>query len=221
MPAEVPVEPVVSIEPEQPDISTQVADKIQEIRFYISQEMWEQAKAAILDLTELAPDAPEVTELIAEISAGQAKGRHAAGGHADRDRRSSCCFCSDRSRGAFCCGTTSCGACDRRSTGSCTASGCAGPGKCSRHRGAAQAKVSQSSATPAAQAAAQSTEDILGDFLQDLEKSDLADFAPKEPHRAHVTPAPAMAAAQAPVIETLEWRHEGYGIRQRAKRYPF
>ena len=72
MPAEVPTEPVISIEPEQPDISTQVADKIQEIRFYISQEMWDQAKAAILDLTELAPDAPEVTELIAQVSKGQA-----------------------------------------------------------------------------------------------------------------------------------------------------
>src|SRR4029077_3520971 len=71
MPVEAPLEPVVSIEPEQPDIST-VADKIQEIRFYISQEMWDQAKAAILDLTELAPDAPEVTELIAQVSKGQA-----------------------------------------------------------------------------------------------------------------------------------------------------
>ncbi len=78
MTAEVPLEPVVSIEPKQPDVSAQVADKVQEIRFYITQQMWEQAKAAILDLTELAPDAPEVTKLIAEISAGQAKGRAAA-----------------------------------------------------------------------------------------------------------------------------------------------
>ena len=72
MPAEAPLEPVVSIEPEQPDVSTQVADKVQEIRFYISQAMWDQAKAAILDLTELSPDAPEVTELIAQVSKGQA-----------------------------------------------------------------------------------------------------------------------------------------------------
>ena len=72
MPVEAPLEPVVSMEPEQPDLSTQVADKIQEIRFYISQEMWDQAKAAILDLTELSPDAPEVTELIAQVSRGQA-----------------------------------------------------------------------------------------------------------------------------------------------------
>ncbi|HEY2390357.1 MAG TPA: tetratricopeptide repeat protein [Candidatus Angelobacter sp.] len=57
------------------DSSAQVEEKIQEIQFYITQEMWEPAKAAILDLTELAPDAPEVTELIATVSAGQAKSK--------------------------------------------------------------------------------------------------------------------------------------------------
>ena len=75
---EVPLEPEVSIEPEQPDLSAQVADKIQEINFYISQQMWDQAKTAILDLTELAPDAPEVTDLIAQVSKGQAKAAQAA-----------------------------------------------------------------------------------------------------------------------------------------------
>src|ERR1051325_2321901 len=43
-PAQAAPEPVVSIEPEQPDLVTQVADKIQEISFYISQQMWDQAK---------------------------------------------------------------------------------------------------------------------------------------------------------------------------------
>jgi tetratricopeptide (TPR) repeat protein len=57
------------------DSSAQIEEKIQEIQFYITQEMWEPAKAAILDLTELAPDAPEVTELIAAVSAGQAKSK--------------------------------------------------------------------------------------------------------------------------------------------------
>ncbi|MGB9123303.1 MAG: tetratricopeptide repeat protein, partial [Candidatus Angelobacter sp.] len=72
MAAEVSLEPVVPMEPDRPDVAAQVADKIQEIHFYISQQMWDQAKAAILDLTELAPDAPEVTELIAQVSKGQA-----------------------------------------------------------------------------------------------------------------------------------------------------
>jgi tetratricopeptide (TPR) repeat protein len=49
------------------------AEKIQEAEFYISQEMWDAAKKAILELTEIAPDAPEVTELIAAASAGQSR----------------------------------------------------------------------------------------------------------------------------------------------------
>jgi len=48
-----------------------IADKIQEVHFYISQTMWEEAKRAILDLTEIAPNAPEITVLISAVSAGQ------------------------------------------------------------------------------------------------------------------------------------------------------
>src|SRR5215472_11642111 len=54
------------------------ASKIEEIRFFISQQMWDPAKKAILDLTEISPDTPEVTELIAAVSAGQAKAATAA-----------------------------------------------------------------------------------------------------------------------------------------------
>src|ERR1044071_2604175 len=79
--AQEPVQPVaVQFEPAkeaEADLSPLIADKVQEIRFYITQQMWEPAKEAILDLTELAPDAPEVTELIAEVSAGQAKAKPA------------------------------------------------------------------------------------------------------------------------------------------------
>ena len=70
--AEVQPEPATQAKATE-DLSTQVSDKVQEIRFYITQEMWDSAKSAILDLTELAPDAPEVTELIAQVSAGQLK----------------------------------------------------------------------------------------------------------------------------------------------------
>jgi tetratricopeptide (TPR) repeat protein len=49
------------------------AEKIQEIEFYIAQEMWDAAKKAILDLTEIAPDAPEVTQFISKVSAGQSR----------------------------------------------------------------------------------------------------------------------------------------------------
>jgi tetratricopeptide (TPR) repeat protein len=54
------------------------AEKIQEAQFYISQERWEDAKKAILDLTEIAPDAPEVTDLIAAVSSGQSRAAAAA-----------------------------------------------------------------------------------------------------------------------------------------------
>ena len=54
------------------------AEKIQEIQFYIGQEMWDLAKKAILDLTEIAPDAPEITKLISAVSAGQARAAAAA-----------------------------------------------------------------------------------------------------------------------------------------------
>lgn len=87
--AELPVQPAQEAVEEEPavhevelvpapaasgsNLSSQIADKIQEIHFYITQEMWEPAKSAILDLTELAPDAPEITQLIAAVSAGQSK----------------------------------------------------------------------------------------------------------------------------------------------------
>jgi tetratricopeptide (TPR) repeat protein len=54
------------------------AEKVQEIQYYLSQEMWEAAKKAILDLTEIAPDAAEITEFIAAVSAGQSRAAAAA-----------------------------------------------------------------------------------------------------------------------------------------------
>ncbi|HYL92823.1 MAG TPA: tetratricopeptide repeat protein [Alphaproteobacteria bacterium] len=61
------------IEVKAPDVSTALAEKVEEIRFYIAQGMWEPAKAGVLDLTEIAPDAPEIDQLMAEVVAGQTK----------------------------------------------------------------------------------------------------------------------------------------------------
>src|SRR5499427_9156737 len=61
-----------------PSPADAAASKIEEIRFFISQQMWDPAKKAILDLTEISPAAPEVTALIAAVSAGQAKAATAA-----------------------------------------------------------------------------------------------------------------------------------------------
>ena len=57
----------------QPDLHSQMAEKIQEANFYISQQMWEPAKKSVNDLAELSPDAPEINELMAAVIAGQGR----------------------------------------------------------------------------------------------------------------------------------------------------
>jgi tetratricopeptide (TPR) repeat protein len=200
MAAEVPLEPVVSIEPDQPDVAAQVADKIQEIHFYISQQMWDQAKAAILDLTEIAPDAPEVTELIAQVSKGQAKAAPASvAARPIEIEEAPAAFAPIEVEEPFVPEplltvpviedrpviAQAAPAMELENVLDIVEPPKATPAKVPSHA--------------AAQAAAQSTEDILGDFLQDLEKSDLADFAPKPtPSAPPPTLEPVMAAAAVP-----------------------
>jgi pilus assembly protein FimV len=201
--AKVPLEPVASIEPAQVDVSAQAADKVQEIRFYISQQMWEPAKAAILDLTELAPDAPEVTQLIAEVSTGQGKATSAAVEAtpvevedapvafvpievvepSSSERRPAIPVIEEQPAAAA------------QSTPALDLENILDIPKAP--------KAQPSRSVPAQPAAGgQSTEDILGDFLHDLEESDLADFAPKPTtSKPEPAPAPAMATASAPVID--------------------
>ncbi|MGZ4843526.1 MAG: tetratricopeptide repeat protein [Candidatus Angelobacter sp.] len=198
-PAKVPLEPVASIEPAQPDVSVQAADKVQEIRFYISQEMWEPAKAAILDLTELAPDDPEVTGLIAEVSAGQAKGKSATvEARLVEMEDSPAAFAAIEIEEP----SASEALLDRHVIAEEPPAAQPAPALDLENvldiAEAPKAKPSKSvPAQPAVAAAGQSTEDILGDFLQDLEQSDLADFAPKP---TPSTPAPVPAPAPAPTV---------------------
>jgi tetratricopeptide (TPR) repeat protein len=200
---EVPLEPVVSIEPDH--LSAQVADKVQEINFYISQQMWDQAKAAILDLTEIAPDAPEVTELIAQVSKGQAKATPAAIKPTPIEiEEAPAAFAPIEVEEPFAAEPPPA----MPVVGDRPAAAQAAPALDLENvldiiEPPPKAKPAKAPPQPAAQAAAQSTEDILGDFLQDLEKSDLADFAPKETPRAPSapTPAPAMAAAAVPSLD--------------------
>ncbi|MFL6389851.1 MAG: tetratricopeptide repeat protein [Terriglobales bacterium] len=186
---DVPLEPVVSIEGDQPDLSAQVADKVQEINFYISQQMWDQAKTAILDLTEIAPDAPEVTELIAQVSKGQQAKVQAVTVEAEpvEIEEAPVAFAPIEAEEPLPADPLpAAAALDLENV-----------------LNIAQPKPANGPSRSAAQAAAQSTEDILGDFLQDLEKSDLADFAPKPTHSAPASPnpSPAMAAAAVPAID--------------------
>src|SRR5579864_2951208 len=203
MQVEAPLEPAVSIEPEQPDTSTQVADKIQEIQFYISQEMWDQAKTAILDLTEIAPDAPEVTELIAQVSKGQAKATPAPVAATPIEiEEAPAAFAPIEVEEPFVAEPPPAAPVmeDRPVAAQ------AAPAPAMELENVLDIveppkPTKRVSPPPVAQAAAQSTEDILGDFLQDLEKSDLADFAPKPTPSAPPTPEPVMAAASVPAID--------------------
>ncbi len=180
--------------------ASQIAEKIQEIKFYVAQEMWEPAKAAILDLTELAPDAPEVTELIAQVSAGQAKSKLPTVDSAE----STPVMMEDSS------------AANPIEMVEEPAFGEPPPPPVTEKKPPAAASApameledvleipeppkakpaKAGSPQPAASAKAQSTEDILSDFVLDLEQTELADFAPKQSAKEPAPPAAPPVAAR-------------------------
>jgi tetratricopeptide (TPR) repeat protein len=71
-PVVVPKEVIPEPAAPAPDPASLVSDKVQEIRFYISQGFWEIAQGAIEDLRQLAPNAAQLPELEAAVAAGQA-----------------------------------------------------------------------------------------------------------------------------------------------------
>lgn len=176
------------------DLSPLIADKVQEIRFYITQQMWEPAKEAILDLTELAPDAPEVTELIAEVSAGQAKAKPAEATPAMMEESPAAFAAIETTEPAI---SEPPPVVEEKPQPAAAME----PENVLDIAEAPKAKPPKSVRQPAAAAKEKSTEDILGDFILDLEQTDLADFVPKPASAGHSAPAPAAAAAPAPVID--------------------
>jgi tetratricopeptide (TPR) repeat protein len=192
-----PVQAAEAAEAAEVNVASQIADKVQEIRFYITQEMWEPAKAAILDLTELAPDAPEVTELIAAVSAGQSKG---AGAAAQREAtpvfiEEPAPASAEPERPPIIEPVPAAKEKKRQPTREPAAAMAQEAVQEDVLEIAEPPKAKPSPAPPAVSAKEKSTEDILGDFVLDLEQSEeLADFVPK-PRPA---PAPAPAAAAAP-----------------------
>ncbi len=64
---------VLPPEHEAQDLQAKVDEKIQEARFYISQQLFDLAKKSVNDLAELSPDAPEINELMSAVSAGQSR----------------------------------------------------------------------------------------------------------------------------------------------------
>ena len=200
--------PAATAKAPQAGLASQIADKVQEIRFYVTQEMWEPAKAAILDLTELAPDAPEVTELIAAVSAGQAKSKTAPQAEITPVALDEIIPVVEESPVAFA-PIEIAEPVVSKPVPPPPASKPVPPPPASKPRPAepvlelenvldiAEAPKAKppKSPSPAAAAKEKSTEDILGDFIFDLEQSDLADFAPKPPSKAPASPGIAAAPA--------------------------
>ena len=192
--------PAATAKAPQAGLASQIADKVQEIRFYVTQEMWEPAKAAILDLTELAPDAPEVTELIAAVSAGQAKSRTAPQAEITPVALDEITPAVEESPVSFA----------PIEIAEPVVSKPLPPPPAVKQRpaepvlelenvldiGEAPKAKPPKSRPLAAAAKEKSTEDILGDFILDLEQSDLADFAPKPPSKAPASPGIAAAPAR-------------------------
>jgi tetratricopeptide (TPR) repeat protein len=199
--AQEPVQPVaVQFEPAktpEADLSPLIADKVQEIRFYITQQMWEPAKEAILDLTELAPDAPEVTELIAEVSAGQAKAKPAEATRAIMEESPAAFAAIEIAEPAV--SEPPPPPVVEKQTPSGAVTELENVLDIEETPKTRPPKSAQPH--PAAAAKEKSTEDILGDFILDLEQTDLADFAPRPASAVHSAAAPA-AAAPAPSLSS-------------------
>ncbi|HET9182120.1 MAG TPA: tetratricopeptide repeat protein [Candidatus Angelobacter sp.] len=55
------------------DVCYLADEKVQEVQFYISQQMWQAARNALKELGEVAPESPQLPELMAAVSAGEQK----------------------------------------------------------------------------------------------------------------------------------------------------
>jgi pilus assembly protein FimV len=77
VPAQEPVVPAAQPVSAGPDPAA-IEDKIQEIRFYISQGFWDMARAALHDLQEMVPESDALAELQLAISSSEAEAAAAA-----------------------------------------------------------------------------------------------------------------------------------------------
>jgi tetratricopeptide (TPR) repeat protein len=197
-------EPVPVAKVAEGDASSRKEEKLQEIQFYIVQEMWEPAKAAVLDLTELVPDAPEITDLIAKVSAGQAKAKlPTTASEAMPVMMDEAATVEIEEPVVSEPVPPPPPVVEKKESPRVAASPAAmGFEDVLDIPEPPKAKPSKSWAPAAAKS--QSTEDILNDFVLDLEQTELADFAPKQSAKAKEAalplPAPVKAApASSPV----------------------
>ncbi|HYX54468.1 MAG TPA: hypothetical protein VE783_13505, partial [Candidatus Limnocylindrales bacterium] len=204
-------------------------EKVQEIQFYISQQMWPAAKKAIDELAEMAPDAAELPELIAAVAAGQSQpattmqASEAFAGTA-LDSAANVDFLPP----PFAAPAPRTPAIqpepeivveaepepvEAEPVAFTATKEAPAESAVTEHIFEIEQETPRSMPKAVAHAAAQpmfaepaahSTEDILTDFIHDLEGGDLADFAPKpKAEPAASTPAPGLAAAKAEPVAAM------------------
>lgn len=211
-------EPIaLSAEPEGgSDVCYLKDEKVQEVQFYISQQMWEPAKRALLDLQDIAPDAPQITELMAAVSAGQSKRTEAkpaeAFATAALEPASSAVDFLPPPFAAPAAHTPQTFPMEQEiplqmkpppqaAPVRQTLPGAAPPAREPVMELGIKAPAARATVPAPEPAASKSTEDILGDFIFDLEEKELKDFVPRakaEPVAPLASKAAAAAAAATP-----------------------
>ncbi|HEX7287288.1 MAG TPA: tetratricopeptide repeat protein [Candidatus Angelobacter sp.] len=208
----VPQEPEPVSVVEEPQGGSKVCyaadEKVQEIRFYITQGMWEAAKKALLDLQDLSPDAPEIAELMAAVSAGQSKpeaAKPAEAAFATDFEPAPADFFPPPFAAPVPFGTQSAPAEEFALQQAEDVLELAPPPP-PPLRPAKPAREVRTEVRAAAPAPAQSTEDILSDFIHGLEKSELADFVPRAKAEAetHASAAPEANGRNAGGLQDAE-----------------
>lgn len=192
---------VVSLEPEpvtvneEPEGGSGVCylptEKVQEVQFYISQQMWEPAKSALLELQEIAPDAPEITELMAAISAGRSKSGESKPAEAFAPAAfepSTVDFLPPPFAAPAPHAPQAIPPEPPRPAPAASVRQPAQEPVLELEMEAPPSRTTPRNEPPAPPAA--STEDILGDFIHDLETKELADFAPVARPEPVAPPAP-------------------------------
>lgn len=192
-------------------------EKVQEIQFYISQHMLQAAKNALNELSEMEPDSPQVLELMAAISAAQSS----PAAHAQEAAAAAALeqapvdflpppFAAPAPQTSL--GTRPAPAIPEAPIA---------PTPVPQLEPVLQfeevAQPVRNVQPPAVQpekvaAAAESTEDILTDFVHELETTDLKDFSPKpqvETPAPAQTPSPVIAASAAKSAPTHSARTNG------------
>ncbi|HET7871480.1 MAG TPA: tetratricopeptide repeat protein, partial [Terriglobales bacterium] len=171
-------EPAVVEEPEGGSSVCYAADeKVQEIRFYISQQMWDSAKRLLLELQEIAPDAPDIAELMAAVSAGQSKPVPAKAPEAAFAPMELEPAAPDFLPPPFAAPVPLVPPAAPR--GEFAVSDSSAEDVLEIPSPPPPKHVAPSSAPPVEMSAARSTEDILSDFVHGLEESELKDFVPR------------------------------------------